>query len=104
LMKVICNHKNMMIQEFQQTTEWQSIELMTDWIPLTRFESIPTVIQLRTIQLLCILESLWLWTLELTMESTPEANYFLVHLESRLSLYNLLWRSFVEWKAIWHDL
>jgi hypothetical protein len=36
---------------------------------------------MRMIDLFCILQNTFVLTLELTMESTPEANYFLVHVE-----------------------
>jgi hypothetical protein len=36
--------------------------------------------QTRMIELLCMLSTLFLGTLELTMESRPEGNYILMHL------------------------
>jgi hypothetical protein len=104
LMKVICNLRNMMIREFQHFVEFQLIEVTTIQTQMIQFDLIPRIIQMRMIELFCILQNVVMLTFELTMESTLQRNYFPVHLELTLSPHNLLWRSFVEWKAICCDL
>jgi hypothetical protein len=57
---------------------------------MIRFDSIPRIIQTRMFELFRIFQNVLILILELTMESTPEANYFGVHLESKVFPNNLL--------------